>query len=304
MKTLKPFHESIIDAINRCGYGTIRFLAEVITKTAVPENHDAIIDAWVAKAAIMRFAPHYQVTESLLAQKKALENGAKIEQKPFHESIVEILTKNEPALDWLVWLIEKTIIPKNHNKIISVLERNKKFILDPRYTKTINSLRFQQRESIEKITVVLKALDGSRSIRNSKSVFTGGIDGVFSHVDPKAGAQTQQTKLSFSAALGAGIGTFADLSADLEEIYLSQHQIVELYESHIDAIKDLRLLIFIKKNEFKKNDENNLKDNTALVFVDMEGDEPYIYLYDLTLSSLQEILGQCAFVCPQFVTAE
>ena len=49
-------------------------------------------------------------------------------QKPFHESIVDILKgcNDEPVFYWLCKLLVQTKVPKNHDAIIEVVEAGKK----------------------------------------------------------------------------------------------------------------------------------------------------------------------------------
>jgi hypothetical protein len=80
---LKPFHESIIDAINNVDpddatYHTrLHLLANVILSTKIPKDHDEIIAAWQAKAARFRLNEDLGVVESLMVQKRAAEEAAR-----------------------------------------------------------------------------------------------------------------------------------------------------------------------------------------------------------------------------------
>jgi hypothetical protein len=45
--TLKPFHESIVEAIEACeNLAALDTLGQLILITKIPENHDAIMAAW------------------------------------------------------------------------------------------------------------------------------------------------------------------------------------------------------------------------------------------------------------------
>jgi len=87
----KPFHESVIPAINDCSVLLVLdHLAGLIKTTNIPKNHDAIISAWQKRVKILDNDDR-GVTESVLKQKigtesciisletfKSLEQGDKI----------------------------------------------------------------------------------------------------------------------------------------------------------------------------------------------------------------------------------
>ena len=72
--TLKPFHESIVDAIHRMdGIPAAMAISALIKETAIPKGHDAIVDAWREEIEKIPCAGNYGVPGSVLAQKKAAE---------------------------------------------------------------------------------------------------------------------------------------------------------------------------------------------------------------------------------------
>jgi hypothetical protein len=75
--TLKPFHESVVDAINRA---TIRnelgVLAMLISETKIPKGHDAIVEAWTAKCQELGYNDPLDVSDGVLAQKHVEEAKA------------------------------------------------------------------------------------------------------------------------------------------------------------------------------------------------------------------------------------
>jgi len=66
---LKPFHESIVDAINYAFVGDLGCLSVLIKTTKIPKNHDAIIDAWAKRTKLISRNNDYGVTQSVLKQK-------------------------------------------------------------------------------------------------------------------------------------------------------------------------------------------------------------------------------------------
>ena len=67
----RPFYETIIEAINAC-FEPAEFLCliDLIKNTKIPENHDAIIEAWKTRMDIFGYN-HYGVPDSVAAQKPA-----------------------------------------------------------------------------------------------------------------------------------------------------------------------------------------------------------------------------------------
>lgn len=67
--TLKPFHDSIVDAIQRTQSGLeLSRFGLLIKETKIPKGHDDIIDAWNEKAAHFGIND-MDVAESVRAQK-------------------------------------------------------------------------------------------------------------------------------------------------------------------------------------------------------------------------------------------
>ena len=64
----KPFHESVVDAINGADPLDLRIIGSIIVATKVPEGHDEIIAAWRAKLS-GHVHDSERVVASLLAQK-------------------------------------------------------------------------------------------------------------------------------------------------------------------------------------------------------------------------------------------
>lgn len=109
--TLKPFHESIVDAINRAegeGVAVAYALAELIKGTKIPKGHDAIIEAWSTRVARERRDKGWAygnlgIPESVKAQKAAAERPETCH--PSHEtrssdaSTYDVVCKNCGATD-------------------------------------------------------------------------------------------------------------------------------------------------------------------------------------------------------------
>jgi hypothetical protein len=69
---VKPFHETIVPAIQRASTRELEYLASLIKKTKIPKNHDVIITAWNKRCEEKgRGDDDFGVTASLLAQKQA-----------------------------------------------------------------------------------------------------------------------------------------------------------------------------------------------------------------------------------------
>ncbi|MCX6794737.1 MAG: hypothetical protein NTY31_01990 [Candidatus Falkowbacteria bacterium] len=65
----RPFHESIVDAISYCPFSALDVLARLIKSTKIPQNHDAIIEAWKRAMEIINSDDDYGVPESVSGQK-------------------------------------------------------------------------------------------------------------------------------------------------------------------------------------------------------------------------------------------
>lgn len=56
MSNFKPFHESIVEAINDApDVAALNTLGALILGTKIPKNHDAIIEAWEQRAEALRY---------------------------------------------------------------------------------------------------------------------------------------------------------------------------------------------------------------------------------------------------------
>ena len=71
---LKPFHESVVDAINRAHMSDLDALACLLKETAIPKNHDAIAVAWTQRCAEFGTSSDFAVPDSIMEQKKAAED--------------------------------------------------------------------------------------------------------------------------------------------------------------------------------------------------------------------------------------
>ena len=52
MASKRPFHETIVDVINRCPKDNLAILLELLVNTEIPANKDAIVNALKIKRAI------------------------------------------------------------------------------------------------------------------------------------------------------------------------------------------------------------------------------------------------------------
>ena len=74
----RPFHESIVDAINRASYGDMRCLGMLISETKIPKGHDEILAAWNFRQKELNvFVPIEGVEAGLLEQKQEAEKKEK-----------------------------------------------------------------------------------------------------------------------------------------------------------------------------------------------------------------------------------
>ena len=68
--TTRPFHETIVDAINEASTAQMVCLATLIRATKVPKGHDEIITAWNTRLAAMSWDDKdFGVSANLLEQK-------------------------------------------------------------------------------------------------------------------------------------------------------------------------------------------------------------------------------------------
>ncbi len=74
-KALRPFHETIIDAINSASSDNLEALMSLVSKTKIPANHDAIIEAFNDKKKGMGWLEEagQDIIESLLRQKAEMK---------------------------------------------------------------------------------------------------------------------------------------------------------------------------------------------------------------------------------------
>lgn len=70
MEQLRPFHETIILAIRRTTTDSeLEHLGEFIRATVIPDNHNAIADAWRVQSHHLLLDDLYNTATSILAQK-------------------------------------------------------------------------------------------------------------------------------------------------------------------------------------------------------------------------------------------
>lgn len=74
-KALRPFHETIVDAINSASSDNLEALMSLVSKTKIPANHDAIIEAFNNRKKGMgwREESGQDIIESLLQQKAEIK---------------------------------------------------------------------------------------------------------------------------------------------------------------------------------------------------------------------------------------
>lgn len=69
-KNLRPFHETIVDAIKGASSQELALIATLLKKTVIPKNHSQIIKAWNEQAKAMCCSDGFEgVVESLQRQK-------------------------------------------------------------------------------------------------------------------------------------------------------------------------------------------------------------------------------------------
>ena len=85
----KPFHESIVETIERAYAPAFESLAHLIKMTKIPKNHDAIVAAWQERIGEVGLNSDLGVPASVLEQKEA-------ERKKKMEAYV--VGKKPPAL--------------------------------------------------------------------------------------------------------------------------------------------------------------------------------------------------------------
>jgi len=82
-KKRRPFHESVVDAIQHASYSDMRCLVRLIQETAIPKGHDEIHAAWARRAGelIREMSELGDVEGVLLEQKREAEEKEKIKQR-------------------------------------------------------------------------------------------------------------------------------------------------------------------------------------------------------------------------------
>lgn len=114
----KPFHESVVDAINRADAAQLSFLGDLIKGTKIPKNHDEIVAAWekrIQEVGIIKGLSVYRycvagVKASLFEQKAEAEEKAKepskaeiSEHRCFTDEDIEDLKKRLDASAGREW---------------------------------------------------------------------------------------------------------------------------------------------------------------------------------------------------------
>lgn len=71
LSTLKPFHESIVGAINAAASAAeLSTLGHLITTTKIPKGHDDIVETWNLRAGNLGLNDADGVADSVMAQKQ------------------------------------------------------------------------------------------------------------------------------------------------------------------------------------------------------------------------------------------
>lgn len=69
---LRPFHETVVQAILMASVGEWGCLAMLIKTTKIPKNHDMIVKAWGTRSETLGLHDNLGVPESVLQQKRDL----------------------------------------------------------------------------------------------------------------------------------------------------------------------------------------------------------------------------------------
>jgi len=64
----RPFHETIVEAIERASSSDLQCLATLIKATAIPVGHAKIINAWKKRIVEMAWSNETSVVENLIAR--------------------------------------------------------------------------------------------------------------------------------------------------------------------------------------------------------------------------------------------
>lgn len=92
---LRPFHETIVDAIREAEtFTSLETLGSLIENTKIPENHGAIITAWKEIPNMSRDL-YERVLESLLAQKRTAAKKAKDNFDKLRQDIEKLLPASQ-----------------------------------------------------------------------------------------------------------------------------------------------------------------------------------------------------------------
>ena len=76
--TLKPFHESILGALEEVNSPKVMIaLGSLIKETKIPKGHDAVISAWVMAMQRNDVTEDHDVMESITKQKAVAEAKSK-----------------------------------------------------------------------------------------------------------------------------------------------------------------------------------------------------------------------------------
>lgn len=96
--TLRPFHETIVEAIRRASLRNLMCLATLIKATKIPKGHKEIIEAWNARCKEV-FSEDFDVTDNLLDQKLATAEKRAAEKAGGEEKKSELRKEIEELFD-------------------------------------------------------------------------------------------------------------------------------------------------------------------------------------------------------------
>ena len=71
----KPFHLAIVDVLRDCASTDFVGLSSIIKATKIPDNHDAIIQAWEKRIKDFRYDKDFGVPASVEEQKRACQKA-------------------------------------------------------------------------------------------------------------------------------------------------------------------------------------------------------------------------------------
>jgi len=73
IQQLKPFHESVVDAINGADPDELETIGNLLKRTKIPEGHAIIAAAWANRCEVLKLPPNFLDVFAVIEAQAAAE---------------------------------------------------------------------------------------------------------------------------------------------------------------------------------------------------------------------------------------